>query len=66
MFIIRYITDRGTRQSEPVTTIESARYLRAEILAKQKPHETEIVDLSGNAYATPSNDLLSSLLDEED
>ena len=45
MYIIRYVTDKGTRQSEPVATIESARYLRAEILTHQKPHTTEIVIL---------------------
>ena len=45
MYIIRYVTDKGTRHSEPVSTIESARYLRAEILNQQKPQKIEIVQL---------------------
>ena len=47
MYIVRYVTDKGTRQSEPVGTIESARYLRAEILANCKPQDVEIVSLTG-------------------
>ena len=81
MFVIRYLTDKGTRQSEPVTSLESARYLRAEILAKQKPHETEIVDLSGDHLSgdhlsgdhlsgdhapLTTNDLLWSILNEDE
>lgn len=45
MYIIRYFTDKGTRQSEPVDTIESARFLRAEILSNQKPQGTEIIEI---------------------
>lgn len=45
MYIIRYVTDKGTRQSEPVETIESARFLRAEILNNQNPQGTEIVEI---------------------
>ena len=76
MFVIRYLTDKGTRQSEPVTSLESARYLRAEILAKQKPQETEIVDLSGDHLSgdhlsgdhapLTTNDLLWSILNEDE
>ncbi len=66
MYIIRYVTDKGTRQSEQVATIESARYLRAEILAHQKPQETEIVALSASAKSTAPADLLWSLLADEE
>ena len=66
MYIIRYVTDKGTRQSEPVATIESARYLRAEILGHYKPHETEIVPLSDDTAGAPTSDLLRSILADDD
>jgi hypothetical protein len=66
MYIIRYVTDKGTRQSEPVPTLESARYLRAEILGHYKPHETEIVSLSDEQDQTPTTDLLRSILADDD